>query len=129
MGLTSLSRLNRSGVYDYWEDSWFTEKTYKQHLFKTVVIKYLINEILSGFFFNILKKKNNTNLGFFQNQSVNFKSLFVLYFSKVWVLKYQNWVIILIYFFKLNYTQKFNNTLKINNFVKQKKLKNYKYIF
>lgn len=43
MGLTSLARLNRSGIYDYWDDSWNTNSLYKQYFFSIIVIKVLID--------------------------------------------------------------------------------------
>ena len=58
MGLTSLARINRSGVYDFWENFWETRYLYKHFLFNTHTIQNIYYEILSLFFFKYILSKS-----------------------------------------------------------------------
>lgn len=101
MGLTSLSYLNRSGVYGYWEDNWDSMKLYRNNLYFSFFFKAVIREILSGAFFNIIFALNKRNPGYkFKYKATNSKSFKNVYFSKVWYLRYQNWLVVSICYYK-----------------------------
>jgi len=132
MGLTSLARINRSGVYDFWENFWETKYLYKYFLFNTHTIQNIYSEILSLFFFKYIFKNSPSGLGYTGLYFIDIKYKLPIYFSKVWVLRYQNWFIIISYYLNINlYLNKRGklgtNNLKQKNFLKN--FKNYNYNF
>ena len=106
MGLTSLSQLNRSGVYDYWENQWEGGYTYKNFLYTTFLLRDLFHEVFNFFFFKFLFKQTQTSLGYSKLYFRGVKTIPTIYFSKLWVIRYQNWLILLIYSYNLNLSLK-----------------------
>lgn len=125
MGLKSLPQVNRSGIYDFWENSWESKFLYKNYFYLTYTLQFFFIEMFNFFFFKYLFKIKGFRLGysvFFRKES---KVFFKFYFSKVWILKYQNWFVLVTYYYNLTpylkkkfiYTQapyKYNSILKIH---------------
>jgi len=101
VGLKSLSRINRSGSYDFWENMWESDILYKQHFFTSYSLKKILSETLNFFFMKYLFKKGFKGLGYYNLYKAEFFFKFLVFFSKVWVLKYQNWFIIFMYYYNL----------------------------
>jgi len=132
MGLTSLAQINRSGVYDFWDSVWDTKYLYKHLTYNTFIFKDIFNEILSFFFFKYLFNRKVGNLGYNSVVKFEFKLNPVVYFSKIWILRYQSWFVLIMYYYNLsNYFKKknrnFNKIYKYQNFFRV--YKNYNYEF
>lgn len=133
MGLTSLACLNRSGIYNYWDDNWDSKLLYNRYYYGSFFIKLLILELLSGSYFNTLFIIDKKNLGYYSKYkliySYSYKNIF---FGKTWYLKYQNWLIVIIYFFNTKvFKKKINRRKKIcnkgtNGFIKNRIYKKFK---
>ena len=130
MGQRSLTFLNKSGLFLYWDNIWDDNVNYKRFL----KYSYFLNKFFYLFFFdNIFYKvyfsKNKilekNSLLFTKNLTTHsfygFESFF--YFGKLWFLKYNNWCIFIINIFNSNYTKK---DKKKNFFFKKKKLSFFK---
>lgn len=144
MGLTSLSCLNRAGVYNYWDDSWSSLKLYNRYYSGNFFLKVLIVELLGGSFFNTIFLKNKKTLGYLgKYKLINSYSYKNIYFGKIWYLKFQKWLIIVVYYYDL-YSSKFNRnqkkklsskhvsnlqTLKYTNMFKQNYKQNFNFNF
>ena len=103
MGLTSLACLNRSGVYSYWEDNWDSTAMYRRYYYGNFFLKILIIDLLSGSFFNsvFLKTKNSAS-GYHSKFKIT--STYAhrnIVFGKIWYLRYQDWLVIVIYYYDL----------------------------
>lgn len=118
MGQVSLPMLNRTSFFTFWDSVWDDFFNYKRSVREDIFVKkliyfLLIDQILFSsyfislnfFFFlkkfpflNILKFKHYNDLTkFFKKQSIK---TIPVYFSKLWVIRYQNWVLFSIYIYK-----------------------------
>jgi len=122
MGLKSLSKINRSGIYDFWENLWESRVLYNNYFFQIYTLQVLFNEIFNLLFFKYLFYITTPKLGLRGNFKLELKVKTILYFSRLWVLKYQNWFILITYYYN------FNNYLKKRDKIFQNKL-NYQSIF
>jgi len=102
MGLKSLAKINRSGVYDFWESSWDSKILYRDYVFQTHIFRKVFNELFSLFFFKYIFKVSYFGLGAPYSQSGGYKMNLLLYFSKTWILKYQKWIILVVYYYNLS---------------------------
>nr|YP_009512644.1 ribosomal protein S3 [Uronema marinum]AXJ93336.1 ribosomal protein S3 [Uronema marinum] len=139
MGLISLSYLNKIQDSNYWNNVWDSKLLYKKYLYLSLFLNKYINIIFSDYSLNILIKHIiNLNLkkGFLLNSNIkkNYIKNYIL--GKIWLLKFQNWYIIIVKIFNLNMSSKLflknknknwvnytNNINLNNNFV------NYKFKF
>jgi len=113
MGLISLSQMNRSGQYDFWEDGWDSKYLYKHLLFNSLIFKDIFYELLNFFFFKYIFYTKFSTVGYNNLFKLTLKITPLIYFSKVWVLKYQNWFILVIYYYNLsNYFKRRNKNLQ-----------------
>jgi hypothetical protein len=103
MGLKSLSKMNRSGVYDFWENSWESKILYKNYFFQIRTLQTLFGEIFNFFFFKYLFFMRMSKLGYTKNYKFESKIKLTLYFSRLWVLKYHNWLVLVVYYYNLNF--------------------------
>jgi len=103
MGLKSLSKMNRLGVYDFWENSWESKILYKNYFFQIYTLQTLFSEIFNLFFFKYLFFLRFSKLGFKSYLKLELKAKLILYFSRLWVLKYQNWLVLVFYYYNLNF--------------------------
>lgn len=127
MGRISLPLLNRSGNSLFWSSVWDDKHNYTKSLKEDIFIKMCIPLLFKTRFTKkliyFLRKAHLQDSEIIQSDILNFtvidyKNLYNfygkrdkkvdLYFSRVWVLKYQSWVII--YFFY--YNSIFNRFLK-----------------
>ena len=144
MGLTSLAYLNRSGVYNYWDDCWDSKKLYKQYFYGNFFIKTLVHELLKGSFFNIIYFVQHNRFkqqGYLSRYKlINSYFYKTLFFGKVWYLKYQNWLVVIMHYYNTrvlltntkitkNKNKKFMFQKKYSKILKYNKLKNYNFIF
>lgn len=144
MGLTSLAYLNRSGVYSYWDDSWDSKKLYKQYFYGNFFIKTVVQELLKGSFFNLIYfiHPNHSEQPGYLNRYKIINSYFYknMLFGKVWYLKYQTWLIIIVHYYDTKSVLKNNkpSQYQIKTFIFRKKynrlrkyqsIKNYNFIF
>lgn len=103
MGLKSLSKLNRSGVYDFWENSWESKLLYKNYFFQIYTLQTLFSEIFNLYFFKYLFYFRSLAIGSRGAFKFELKINPILYFSRFWVLKYQGWLVLVIYYYDLNF--------------------------
>jgi len=103
MGLKSLSRLNRSGVYDFWENMWESKVLYKNYFSQIYTLQVLFNEVFNFYFFKYLFFLKFSKLGYKNIFNLEYRNKINLYFSRLWVLKYQNWLVLIIYYYNLNF--------------------------
>jgi len=132
MGLKSLAKTNRSGVYDFWENSWDSKILYRDYLFQTHIFKKIFTELFSLFFFQYLFKLSYFGLGLPYSQGSSYKMTPLLYFSKTWILRYQKWVILVVYYYNLSYylrkkSRTNSTTYQYNLFYKTPKNYNFKF--
>ena len=135
--------INKSGYSMFWNSMWDDKINFSKNLQKDFFLKSFINFFFSDFIFNqfvnnfkINKFENNliihNNYDFnifnknkrFIKSQMNFfcESYFVL--SKIWLFRYQNWVILYFYIFSKN-NPTFKKNIKIN---KSKKYYLYNYL-
>jgi len=126
LGRISLPLLNRSGNFLFWNSVWDDKHNYSKNLKEDIFIKMCIPLIFrtrfSKKFISFLKKYHLKESEIIQNDILNFTTVdyknlcsfysrknkkIDIYFSKVWILKYQGWVIV--YFFY--YSSLFNKAL------------------
>lgn len=114
--------INKSGYSMFWNSMWDDNINYSKNLQKDFFLKSFINFFFSDFIYNQFinnYKKNNFNVNNFLvnhnfnilNKNIKFiksymnlfcESYFVL--SKIWLFKYQNWVVLYFYVFSKNNT-------------------------
>lgn len=134
--------INKTGYSMFWNSMWDNKINFSKNLQKDFFLKSFINFFFSDFIFNQfvnnfkLNKTNNLfiiNYHNFNFLNKNFKliksytntfyeSSFIL--SKIWLFKYQNWVVIYFYIFSKGIPI-FKKNLKIN---KSKKMYLYNYL-
>jgi len=127
----SMPYVNKSGYSMFWNSMWDTKNSYSKFLQNDFFIKSFINFFLSDFFQNqFILKLNNTNLTNFVNFNYKFHhfnnskklmSLYLIenfniniYFSKIWLFKYQNWIIIYFYIYSKSNSYIFKKNTRIN---------------
>lgn len=124
MGQTKFKYINRSGYSIYWNNSWESKNNYKKNFINFYFLDIFLNKFfndnlfLKNYFFR-KKKIINFNKNFFSKNIIflkkkykikkRFKNLRI-FNSKIWILNYQNWIVVktYIYIAKYNYI----NTVK-----------------
>ena len=132
MGQTKFKVLNRSGYSIHWNNSWESKNNYKKnfvnYFFLDSFLKKVFNDNLfsQDYFFIKSKQTPNKKDYFFKNITFlkelnnfknNFKKLKV-FNSKIWILRYQNWIVVNVY------THTIKNVNVGVNTVKKKKIIN-----
>lgn len=139
MGQISIPAANKSGYSMFWNSMWDSKHNYSVFLKQDIFIKssliLFLNDYSSDKLFFFLKLNNrkmfkkylpvrlklNKNLNYnnyykiIRNESNNYS----IFFSKLWVLKYQSWFIlnISILFFLKNEELKKNNDVNFDNWL------------
>jgi hypothetical protein len=120
MGQSSLPTINRLGFKLFWNNAWDNKFLYRYFFIKFIYLDYFFLKLFSEKFclnnFVSLKKKNKTCF-FFKNfyiysKNIFFKKIFfALNFcsSKLWIFKYQNWIILNIFIYFPNFKLKKKN--------------------
>jgi len=127
--------VNKSGYSMFWNSMWDSKNNYSKFLQKDFFIKSFISYFLSDFLqnqfvfkfnlnkVNIKNIKDIYNLNFLDNKK-NYINLYLnnnnnldIFNSKIWLFKYQNWVIIYFFIFSkiTSYIFKKNVRIKKNN--------------
>jgi len=121
--------LNKSGYSMFWNSMWDSKNNYSKTLQKDFFIKSFINFLMADSIQNqfIFSYKSKQNLSFIKNSYklnflINNNKYINTYFnnnfnleihlSKIWLFKYQNWIIIYFYIFS-----------KFNSYILKKNLK------
>lgn len=129
MGQSSLPTANRLGFKLFWNNAWDNKFLYRYFLIKFMYLDHFFLKLFSEKFclnnFIMLKKKKNICF-FFKNFFFYSKNIFLkkvcfslnICTSKLWIFKYQNWIIlnIFIYFpnLKVKKKQKFLSKIQKN---------------
>ena len=129
MGQTKFKILNRSGYSVHWNNSWESKKNYKKNfinfLFLELFLEKVFNDSLFVQDYFFIKNRNNVKYNFLSKNIMFLKKLNVfknnlkklkIFNSKIWIFKYQNWVIINVYVYIVK-----NVDVSINS-VKKKKI-------
>lgn len=129
MGQTKFKILNRSGYSVHWDNSWESKKNYKKNfinfLFLELFLEKVFNDSLFVQDYFFIKNKNTIKHNFLSKNIIFFKKLNVfknnlkklkIFNSKIWIFKYQNWIIINVYVYIIK-----NVDVSINS-VKKKKI-------
>lgn len=120
MGQIGIPMLNKVGYSMFWNSMWDNKINYsrnlKEDIYLNKIFKYLLNDNTS---FNTLThtKKREKMFNYKLSKSKHFykKNLFklnkiIFYSSKLWILKYQKWVIL----YNFIYIPKFSEISKFN---------------
>lgn len=141
MGQSSLKYLNRVGYSLHWDKNWESRNVYGHSFIKFFFVDFFFTNFFKNNFFKKYKffdnKKNLKNkflssynlcdsVAFFK-KPLKFFVYSNFFQSKIWVLNYQNWVVInvYIYFPKRLKRRKFFNTKNLSQLT-QKKFDKYK---
>lgn len=132
MAQTSLPILNRSGIFSYWNSMWDSQFNYPYYLTRFNFLDLFFLKFFKGslFTFNFIKLKHddmNKKIFFFKNfkkktKISNFNKNtknYLLNSSKLWILKFNNWLILSIYLFDSSFKLK-KKKKKINIKLKKK---------
>jgi len=143
MGQTSLKYLNRVGYNLHWGGLWESKNIYSNTFLKFFFLESLCNKLLKNNVFrstNIVLTKNtkffkrNSFLFFdsmrFLEKTITNYSVLNFFNSKLWLLSYQGWVIIIVYLFfptksKTKKLSNFNSFKRVKKLKKLKKLKKF----
>ena len=145
MGQVTLPVLNRKGVYDVWYNTWNVKQSFSTLLSEDEFLKNFFKIFLSNWVSanHLLKQKNfNNKISLVKKQRIKkyfsflnkydskeynkvlktiFFKKFPYYVSRLYIIKYDNWVVLYVYIYIPN-----SWTKKI--FEKKKKKHNYSYI-
>lgn len=116
MGLKSLAKINRSGLYDFWENSWDSNNLYQNYFSYTTSLQIIFNEIFNFFFLKYLFKNRYKSEGYTNFFKITEWIELNLYFSKIWVLKYHKWFVIIIYYYNITPYLKKKNKISLTNY-------------
>ncbi len=121
MGLISLPYLNKIQDSNYWNNVWDSKLLYKKYLYLSLFLYKFLNILFLDYSLNILSKNiltTNIKKGYIFNNVKNKIKNKKYILGKLWILKYQNWFIVVINIFNISLT----DDKKIRN---KKKLKNW----
>ncbi len=139
MGQTKFKYLNRVGYSIYWNNSWESLNNFRKSFVKYFFLDLFLNKIFDDSFFVqdyfYLKNKYSNKNNFINNNIFFLKKLFVfkkkfknlkIFNSKIWILSYQNFIIINVYVYitKKN-VNNINNEKKKKIILKKIKYNNY----
>lgn len=105
MGLISLSYLNKIQDVNYWNNNWDSKLLYKKYLYLSLFLYKYFNIIFSDFSLNILIKyiiNINLKKGYLITKNLKKNKIKNFLIGKIWILKYQNWFLIIIKLFNLD---------------------------
>lgn len=120
MGLISLPYLNKIQDSNYWSNVWDSKLLYKKYLYLSLFLNKFLNILFLDYSLNILAKNIlavSIKKGYvFNNIKTKIKNKkYVL--GKLWILKYQNWFIVIVNLFNMGLVEEKNkkNKKKIKN--------------
>ena len=105
MAQSKFNVLNRTGYTIHWNNSWESFNNYSQNFINFFVLDLFLNNLLDDDLFSkdyfILKNLNEKNKNiFFIKKLYKIKLKYKKrkkFNSKIWILKFQNWIIIKVY--------------------------------
>jgi hypothetical protein len=138
MGQTKFKYLNRSGFSIYWNNSWESKNNFKKNFVNFYFLDLFLNKFFNEKIFlkDYFYKKNkllNFNKNFFYKNILYFKKKNILkkkfknlkiFNSKLWIFKYQSWIILKMYIYKTKYNS-INNIRKKKIILKRRKYNCY----
>lgn len=138
MGQTKFKVLNRSGYSMYWNNSWESKNNYKKNFINYFFLDLFLEKIfddslfMQDYFFiknkQTADKKSYTHKNIVYLQKINeFKSNFKklkVFNSKIWILNYQQWVVVNVYVYIVKRTTRATYANIIN--ARKKKIINNK---
>lgn len=145
MGRVSVPIMNKTGYSMYWNSMWEDRLNYARSLKDDIFLKEFIYLFFEGgsystfsvnldnyrnnldflkkkYFFHTKKIFKKGRLGFKSTNKIviNRKKSFNPYLSKIWILKYQTWIIIYFFAYSFNlsifYTKKYNRIKKYSKY-------------
>lgn len=153
MGQISIPSANKSGYSMFWNSMWDSKHNYNIFLKQDVFIKssliLFFSDYSSDKLFFFLKNISRNNfkqykiINFKNNKKINFNSYYKflrktnnndIFFSKLWVLRYQSWIILNISIFFFSKKENLKKELEINfdnwffNYYKNLLLNNKNYL-
>lgn len=152
--------INRWGLNLFWYRLWYTDKNnaltnHQDSLINQLILTYVhygvlhyknffINKYWYFNFYNSFSNYENIRvikyfrIVEYKNRTTNEHKLYKirikiknLYFSKIWILRYQNWLLINFYFFqptKEKLASKRRNTRPVDTFLTKNIIKNYQFM-
>lgn len=137
MGQTKFKYLNRSGYSIYWNNSWDSKNNYKKNFINFYFLDLFLNKIfkdtlfVKDYFFKKNKYNNFINKFFLKNvlflkKNYFFKNrikLLKVFNSKIWILNYQNWIVINVYVY-ISKKKFYVNNIKKKKIIFTRKKKN-----
>ena len=124
MGLVSLPVLNKVSTSNYWNNIWDSSSLFKKYFYLTLFLNKFFNILFIDYTLSIINKlitKNKIKKGYLYYNYLKKKIFKNFFLGKIWVLKYQNWFLIIIKIFSIKTFKQKN----INFKKKKKKIKNY----
>jgi len=120
MGQISLPVLNRTGCSMFWNNTWDNTHNFQQNIKEDMYINLVLQSFINYPITNKTKFFNEMNYEDFRNDSrgcgiiideymhysldavldEQFAKKIPIYFSKVWILRFQNWLIVFVIFFR-----------------------------
>ncbi len=128
MGLVSLPVLNKVSNSNYWNNIWDSSNLFKKYLYLTLFLNKFFNILFIDYTLSMINKiisKNKLKKGYIYYNYLKKKLLKNFFLGKIWILKYQNWFLIIIKIFSNKLLKKKNLNLKKNS---KKIINYYKYI-
>lgn len=130
MGQISVPVMNKTGYSMYWSSMWDSKFNYSRFLKEDIYVRKFIPVLLEdNILFNFKNKNKITNFNnlntkynvhihndFNKHEIYNYINMLnktIFYTSKIWVLRYQSWVLIFFYI----YSPSFNKLLKKTDFL------------
>ncbi len=138
MGQTKFKYINRSGYSIYWNNSWESKNNFKKSFINFYFLDIFLNKFFNDNLFvkDYFFKKNksfNFNKNYFSKNILFLKKKYIIkkklknlkiFNSKIWILNYQNWIIIKIYIYVTKYNY-ISNIKKKKIIFSKKKYNNY----
>lgn len=140
MGQVTLPVLNRKGVFDFWENNWENKNFYSMNISEDIFLKKFLKLFLQTWLTNkkhtlkllipndINKKKLNYKKYYYIFEDFNWRNnleknsvfrQFPYYTSKIFLIKYSNWIVIYAYIYiPRTWYKKFDNIAsKSSNYI------------
>lgn len=143
MGRISMPMMNKTGYSMYWNSMWDDKLNYTRSFKEDIAVKIFFNLFIEGgYLFKRLGKainvddylkvlKNKHNLHFLKLKREDGKYNYILdtrknsqrYLSRIWLFKYQSWIIFYFFTYSLNLSRFAKKTMKKKRRFKKKKIK------
>lgn len=131
MGLVSLPILNKVQDYSYWNNLWDSTDIYKRYFYLVLFINKYFNLLFLDYTLNFINFfiKNLKNLkGYDYNLNLKKKIIQKFFIGKLWILKYQNWFLVIFNLFSVQTLKVFSldRVSKLNSLLRRNKKSQHK---